>query len=237
MNLFYPAFGAVAVLVLLTTILAVQNLLRAGTLARCVSALEDEVEKRAREFDSLQKKTSQSPTRPSTALPEDNGHAAFCSGSSGGDSATAQFEVVRNIRAGYEAAGESHLEQQVVDVCPTHDESSASTTIQPPSAPSGIPTGTPRGRSIHLYSPDCRRADFHHAWERLKTILSSHESLDSLVFDCSGLENLEEGEIGYLERFVQLTDQSRIRSAIVGCAPNLASVLRSRPTLARIVEL
>lgn len=230
MNFYYPAFGAVVLLILLTTILAVQNFLRAGALARSICSLEDEVEKKGREFDSLRK---QDPTTtnvlPVTQATEND---VDMISSAPAESGTEQFEIVRNIRAGFEQLEESHLEQQTVDV-QSHDEPQpdASRCRSVPVSPAPTHAGT-----VHLYSPAYGKADFHGAWDALKQILSSYDSHETLVFDCSGLENLTVGEISYLERFVQVAQQSDIRSTIVGCAPNLIQVLKSRPSLAQLME-
>ncbi len=236
MNLYYPTFGAVVLLVLLTTILAVQNFLRAGALARSVSALEDEVEKRGREFDSLRK---QDPTTtnvlPVTQATENDVDMTSSAHAFPSESGSEQFEIVRNIRAGFEQLEESHLEQQTVDVQP-HDNEPQPDASQVRSVPVSPAPAPYAAGTVRLYSPVYGKADFHRAWDTLKQILSSHDSHETLVFDCSGLENLTVGEISYLERFVQVAQQSDIRSTIVGCTPNLIQILKSRPSLAQLTE-
>lgn len=206
------------------------NFLHAGTLARNVSVLEDEVEKKGQEFDGFRKKTSGAPDQYSgTQRPNEDIGAAF-SESPAAQTGTEQFEVVRNIRAAYEQAEASHLEQQVVDF------HSPDPTPRHPVSPDSSPAPSPLGNTIRLYSPTQGKADFHGAWNTLKSILSSQKTHDTFVFDCSRLENLEDGEISYLERFVQVARQSRNRSTIVGCTPKLSQVLKNRPTLTQLVE-
>lgn len=106
----YIVFGTVVGLAALSIALAVANWFVLHSLSGRLTTIDQEIEKKSLEFDTLRKERSTG-----------GGQQAYLAGTLAPEtedpgSATSEIQVVRNVRDGYDNAGGSHLEGTIVEM-------------------------------------------------------------------------------------------------------------------------
>jgi anti-anti-sigma regulatory factor len=251
---FFSAIGAVA---MATVGLGILNWLYLSAISSKVTNLENEVEKKALEFESAKKERQALALAAKNAMPTQDGM-----GTPAPQTESPQIEVVRNVRG----SGFDHVDMEMgshkrslphPDVqepdqaieAPAYrvpsssapiaakpfDETFEPTTFEPEteSQPSASHVRE-NALTVALYSRPKQDTDFAAAWKTLSELLPTHQN-PNVMFDFSGVLFLYEQELQYLEKFKDIVLRSGGNVSFVNCHEELVDILRNRPALAPIV--
>jgi hypothetical protein len=242
MSIEYIFFSGVAVLAAVTIFLGISNWIFLSSMGSKIAGLEDEIEKKAVEFESLKKEKQAQPfpqEQPQLQMEPQEHLQKFPADSRGHeftDQEHQQIEIVRNVPGG----GFQNLEA----VDNERNMAGLQEELPPPAAPlsdildvveerPGEPSGP--GRTvirIPLYSNASKDTDFTVAWKKLSEQLARRPAKPLVEIDFANVMFLYEKELTYLEKFEQIIGQAGGVLAFVNCDPELMAILRRRSHLA-----
>jgi hypothetical protein len=240
MSIEYIFFSGVAVLAAVTIFLGISNWIFLSSMSSKVAGLEDEIEKKAIEFESLKKEKQALPfpqelpqeepqDRP-RKFPADSGDHDYP------EKEHQQIEIVRNVPGG----GFQNLES----IDNEKNMAGFQEEAPPPAAPLSDILDVVEERPgypyaphqtvirIPLYSNASKDTDFTTAWKKLSEQLAVRPIQPRVEIDFANVMFLYEKELTYLEKFEQIIGQAGGVLAFVNCDPELVAILGRRPRLA-----
>jgi hypothetical protein len=255
--LFFCSIGAVAAT---TVVLGILNWLYLSFIGSKVAQLENEVEKKALEFESAKKERLALTQAAKNALPLQEKTETAAS-----QSDSPQIEVVRNVRGGgfdhvdmdmdshhkHNHADQDYQSSEPAIQHPSYqmpqsenlmpiaakpfDETFEPTTFGPEMESHSVPPAS-HFVTVALYSKAKQDTDFTAAWKTLSEQLASLQS-PNVHFDFTGVLFLYDRELQYLEKFKDVVLRAGGKVSFVHCDNELLNILRNRPTLAPLVGL
>lgn len=250
---FFCIIGAVAAT---TIVLGILNGLYLSAISSKVTNLENEVEKKALEFESAKKERQALALAARNVMPTQDGIETPAP-----QTESPQIEVVRNVRGG----GFDHVDMemgshkqnlprsdmqepdQAIEAPPYRVHSSSAPIAAKPFNETFEPTTfEPETESqpaashvrenaitVALYSRPKQDTDFAAAWKTLSELLPTYQN-PNVRFDFSGVLFLYERELQYLEKFKDIVLSAGGTVSFVNCHEELVDILRNRPALAPI---
>jgi hypothetical protein len=235
--LFFTGAGLIA---LLTILLGISNWVFLSSISTKISGLEDEIEKKTSELESLKK------DRLATGGAQAKGNQqsmAKIAQAEYSDSGSQQIEIVRNIRGGgfenYDAqadhapgAGEEPLQMQASGAAGNAPEQQSDVLDV-------VDEGTAAQRqdiiTLSLFSNAKKDTDFAAAWKRLSEVLQNVSS-PRIEIDFGNVMFLYDRELSYLEKFLTVVLQAGGTITFVNCEAELSATLRNNPRLGPYVD-
>ena len=201
-------FSAVSIL------LGIINWIYLSSTSSKMSVLEEEIEKKAKEFDAIKKeKLQQTQSRGENIGPADN----FDRSASSAGQENPSIEIVRNVRAEFRQPGPS------ADILDVVDDTSQ---ISPQAGLKGNEI------EITLYSKSKKDTDFAAAWQKLTQLLPV-TSAAHVKINFINVMFLYEKELQYLEKILYVVSKEHGRATFINCHPELRPIISSRRSLAR----
>jgi hypothetical protein len=228
-------FTGAGFLALVTIFLGISNWIFLASLSTKISQLEDEIEKKTSELETLKKERQSGSSlqfkgnQQSTDRIDQEGYS---------DSGSQQIEIVRNIRGeGFENydkdAGHDHEYPQTppaAEAAAAEQQSDVLDVVDENAAASRSDTIT-----LPLFSNAKKDTDFATAWKHLVEILQSRPT-SRIAIDFSNVMFLYDRELLYLEKFRDTILQSGGTVIFVNCETELKENVRKNPGLARYVS-
>lgn len=212
-------FIVVVVILGVSTTLVVINILALKKVSGKINTLELNLEKRAKQLDSMKKECSQKQTRsngqsfteanPITS--QDYAPEPQCSENG--------IEIVRNVRGAYTSENRPFIEKQVVPSEPY---------------PQGQHYCSPAPVRLSLFNSRSGSSDFAALWNEMKPHIQN--GITPVQIDMTGIEFLHEKEIEYLHKMCDFAFQKSVTVALTGCSEGLRSVLYSDPALFQLIQ-
>jgi anti-anti-sigma regulatory factor len=234
-------FSGAGILALITIFLGISNWILLSSLSTKISKLEDEIEKKTSELETLKKE------RQALAHFQLKGNQQSREGpdqDSGNESGSQQIEIVRNIRGGgfenydekanypqtlppeqgnespFAPPAESAASEQQSDVLDVVDETAAASR---------------NAITLFLFSNAKKDTDFTAAWKQLIEILQTRPA-SRIAIDFSNVLFLYDRELAYLAKFRDAVLQSGGTIAFVNCEAELTAIMQKNPGLARYLN-
>lgn len=248
-NLIYIAVG---VLALAAVVLGVLNLMTLSRIGAAINSIEQEIEKKALEFDAIRKDRLSGLSNAPSSMEEHITESAITSGSAGGYGDSGQIQVFRNVRTiqfdgnpvpsgiSTESAGSS---QQFGAV---------SSGVLPQPAPVNTPdnqnqmAGAGEGASsmaqehgqpqiIPVFSPRNRYADYAAVGEMLQHAIQTTRSL-LIVLDFNCVSQISHPELTYLRQVVAYVQSCGRSVILINCQGALYPVFQNDSLLGSLLK-
>ncbi|MFP4163616.1 MAG: hypothetical protein ACLFVE_06535 [Chitinispirillaceae bacterium] len=197
-------------LLLVSIIVATLNILTLKKTSARINTLELEMEKRAKQLDSIKKESTEQANRNQTYDPVSTSPTEAREQENNEDG----IEIVRNVRDSYHEKNQEYSR-----------ENTASQTTQ---------AQIPRPVICPLYNPNTECADFADLWNNLKTHIQSNDA--SIQINLGGIGHLHEKEIGYLHKMCEFAVQKGIPVILTECDNQLRSILYNVPSLYQLIR-
>jgi hypothetical protein len=222
MNTEIIIISVIIALASISIILAIINWLKLSFTSSKISILEEAIEKKTKEFDTLKKERQSS---LSQAAPPSGGASIMDPQSSDhAESINPHIEIVRNYRTGFKTVEvEGAKTDETLDVV----NSSSSRDSQNPFASEEM--------EIILFSETKRDTDFGSAWKKLTSYLSVSER-PSVVLNFNNVLFLYEKELHYLEKMCEVVVKARGSIKFINYHSELRSILAAHPMLSRLLR-
>jgi hypothetical protein len=223
MNTEIIIISTIIALASISIILAIINWLNLSFTSSKISILEEAIEKKTKEFDTL-KKERQSSLSQAAATP---GGASIMDPPQSSDSAESinpPIEIVRNYRTGFKTVDvEGMKTDETLDVV----NSSSTRDPQNPFASEDV--------EITLFSETKRDTDFGNAWKKLTSYLSVSEH-PSVVINFNNVLFLYDKELHYLEKMCEVVAKARGLIKFTNYHSELRSIISAHPKLSRLLR-
>lgn len=234
MNTSYLLLGAFALVALTSIVLAVLNWVQLANVSAAAVRLESEVDKKAREFDTLRKERASTPARPDssvapTSVELDESAMRREAIGSGPGMSDKEIEIVRNVRPRFEE-GDGDRRTRSLAVRHGADAAGAAAHEEPDSPERSAPPVR-----IALYSQETGGADLQRLYSTLSAKLPGIPH-PRVVVDLDGVAELQDPQIAYLARVCGAIQKQDGRVAFVRSAPRLRAQLSADPTLAPLLR-
>ncbi|MFP4014399.1 MAG: hypothetical protein ACLFVQ_09965 [Chitinispirillaceae bacterium] len=202
-----------------STTLVVLNILALRKISGKINTLELELEKRAKQLDSMKKEYPHSQTRSNSQSYAEDSSASFQTNAPEPQINENGIEIVRNVRGSYSSENQPYIEKQVIPSEPM---------IQEQLPRSSAPV------SLSLLNPNSGNSDFAALWNNLKYHIQNGTT--PVQLDMAGIEYLHEKEIEYLHKMCDFAFQKNISIALTGCSEGLRSTLYNDPALFQLIQ-
>jgi len=229
--------GGAGILALVTIFLGISNWIYFSSLSNLINRLEDEIEKKSSEFETIKKerqaiiasiKQNQFAEIPSPAGPQ------FANDES------PKIEIVRNVRGGgFENFDVPHSKPEIqVPGNFSHAATDQSSRQQGDvldviDDPSGGAKATDV-IALALYSNAKKDTDFSAAWKRLAEILQNNTA-PHIAVNFANVMFLYDRELQYLDKFRDVILQSGGKISFINCDRDLAATIRKKPGLSQYI--
>jgi hypothetical protein len=252
MNTEIIIISAIVFLAALSIILGIVNWIFLSSISSKIAALEEEIEKKAKEFDTLKKEKALQKTMPIAESPGTRGSFT--------EQENPAIEIVRNVRAQFrqeEIGPMDSVEPQETSQAPYTGfvkQQAFSPAAQGPDrplsndrrggpsadvldvvddAPPSMPqTGFRENEiEISLFSPAKKDTDFAAAWKKLSERLPGSPSAH-VKLNFNGVMFLYEKELLYLEKIREVVVNAQGSITFINCHPELRPVIASHRSLA-----
>jgi len=219
MNIEIIIISAIILLASISIILAIINWFNLSFTSSKISILEEAIEKKTKEFDTL-KKERQSSLSQAAAPPGGTPIMAPVQSSESAESMYPPIEIVRNYRTGFKTVDvEATKTDETLDV--------VSSDSQNPFAGEEV--------EITLFSETSRDTDFGNAWKKLTSYLSVSEH-PSVVINFNNVLFLYEKELHYLEKMYEVVVKARGSINFTNYHSELRSIISAHPMLSRLLR-
>jgi hypothetical protein len=261
MNIEIIIISTIVFLAALSIVLGIINWTYLSSTSSKISALEGEIEKKAKEFDAIKKEKSQQQMSTHAGKPENADQSASFTGQE-----NSSIEIVRNVRAEFQQAEgplvnqETELRRQSSGFVkepayppPVAHEPQAPRTDQrtAPATPKGlsgdvldIVDDTPRASlrtpvktgeiEVDLFSQAKKDTDFQAAWKKITGHLPG-AAAPHVVINFNNVMFLYEKELQYLEKIQDVVSRVQGKTTFINCHSELRPIISSRPSLAQCI--
>mgnify|MGYP001587475544 CR=1 FL=1 len=221
---------------LISIFLGVLNWFQLASTSSQISILEDEMEKKTKEFDTL-KKDRQPLQQRSFLQGAQRGNMDNSLQSSLPEAQNPPIEVVRNVGSGFQSINAFSGNGTPSEISPIDGNQSTDVLDI---VEQGFPQASRErdvraGIEIALSSSTKKDPDFSSAWKKLVAQLplapNSH-----VIVDFKNIMFLYEKELRYLEKIRDIVEKERGTIVFVNCHPELKTLIAAHPALARFIK-
>ncbi len=230
--------GGAGLLALITIFLGISNWSYLSSLSAHITKLEDEIEKKSSEFETLKKERQ---SQAAAAKQNEFTESPIPSEAQYTHDESPKIEIVRNVRGG----GFENFDVQSSHQ-PAHESATPNIFSQPSNNQSqqgdvldvvDESSNTTKGADIielALYSNAKKDTDFSAAWKRLAEILQNNAA-PHIALNFANVMFLYDRELQYLEKFKDVILQSGGRMSFINCDAELSAALKNKPGLSQFV--
>ena len=223
----------IVLLALLSIALGIINWALLASTSSKISGIEEEVEKKAKEFASIKRDRTPPQNQPSMAMEKNGPAGQFSVSSSFVSQENPGIEIVRNVRAGFEQpraeffapAPAPRPEPLPADVLDIVDDG------ERPAPDVPLEGGT---IEIMLFSLTKKDTDFAGAWKKLTETLPGAPGARVRI-NFKNVMFLYDKELWYLDKILSVVLKENGSLSFVNCHPELRPIIASNPRLAPLL--
>jgi hypothetical protein len=219
MNTEILLISSIIFLAVISIVLGITNWILLSSTSLKITLLEEEIEKKAKEFDALKKER----IAASPPLLDKQGFADNSPSNSFVSQKSQDIEIVRNVRA----------EFKQTDIEPTSDILDI-VDDGPRRAPQKH--YQKNGIEIMLFSPSKKDTDFTLAWQKITEFLPRAAPSALIVINFINVMFLYEKELHYLEKIYKIVAMEQGKLSFINCDPELKQTILQRPLLAPLIK-
>jgi hypothetical protein len=225
--------SSIVFLAFLSIVIGIINWVLLSSTSSKISILEEEIEKKAKEFDSLKKERSTSGQNQQALIMEKPGDSeSYSALNSFVSQVSPGIEVVRNVRAGFRQLETDFSEpppQPATDTSEVLDiVDDGSRLLQGDRPENGV-------IEIMLFSATKKDTDFASAWKKLTSLLPSTPR-PHVVINFKYVMFLYDKELHYLEKIQEVVLKQRGTITYMHCHDELRPIIASNRLLAHFIQ-
>jgi hypothetical protein len=224
MTMDFIIISAIILFTCISIVLGIVNWAKLSSASSQISNLEEAIEKKTKEFDTLKKERQTTPHVLYSDVARRDGLADGEEPLHKSEPAHAPIEIVRSLPTGFKVVG--------VESMPTSHPFSATVPDDFQKMPDSMRSETVE---ITLFSQTKKDTDFASAWKTLSAHLSASTS-PQIVLNFKDVMFLYEKELDYLEKILEVVAKAHGSITFSNYHNELRSILSSRPAIVRALQ-